>query len=208
MRPFRVTIVPQDFPLAARLEQALRAAAKTLGLERRLVRVSVRLRPRLDGDLAHVRWHAEGAKLAVRIDADLGNFLSVRSRRLARGRPRFAGSARRSFPARRWSEHEARATFLHELAHVADELFFGIDASAVAPRRRDPFHEAWNVWIDGRLARRGRPALSRAARLREFRRSLGRRAGRPAVRPAFERLWSARRLEQRDLLDVVERLVR
>jgi hypothetical protein len=213
MPPYHVSIVPRDFVLAARVERSLRSAVAAFALGPRLRNVTVRLHPRLGGDDAHVRWHRRGSRVDVRLDVDLGNFLTARSRRRERlldaRTPAGCPRVRRPFPARRWSERGARATFLHEMTHVADELFRGIDATHVDKHTLDSFHEAWNVWIDGRLARRGSAALPRRERWREFRRAIGRRASarRGAVR-AFDRLWGARRLRQHDLVDVVERLLR
>jgi len=89
-----------------------------------------------------------------------------------------------------------------------DSLTYGIDSSDLPRGRWAPFNEAWNVWIDGRLARRGLPALSRRERWREFHHTF-----RPAprararTRRIFDRLWRAEVLSQRDLLEAVEILV-
>ena len=111
-------------------------------------------------------------------------------------------------PARRFSERATRSAFFHELSHVADQVVRGIDGSVVPPRRWAPFNEAWNVWIDGRLHRRGRPALSRGERLAAFHHTFSRPGrSRRRVVPVFDRLWRAVRLSQRDLLEAVELLV-
>jgi hypothetical protein len=77
------------------------------------------------------------------------------------------------------------------------------------PRGRwAPFNEVWNVWIDGRLSRRGQPALLKRERWAAFRHTFGRQ-GRTHAGPrrVFNRLWRAERLSQRDLLEAVEVLV-
>ena len=141
----------------------------------------------------------------MRLVVDLGHFLTADGRQaLAR-----SGLSAADVPARRYSDRAARSAFFHELSHVADHVCRGIDGSVVPPRRWAPFNEAWNVWIDGRLHRRGRaradaaPAPGRVPpHVRPPRR---RRGDRP--HPLFDRLWRATRLSQRDLLAAVEVLV-
>ena len=204
MSACRVTFIPGAFAYRERAERALRGVARTLRLAPHLRRVTVVVRSRPGGDEAHVLWRAVGRRVDVRIVVDLGNFLTADGRAvLAR-----AGHTAADVPARRFSERAARAAFFHELSHVADHVVHGIDGSVVPPRRWAPFNEAWNVWIDGRLHRRGRPGLTRRERLAAFRHTFGRRAasrGRP--HPLFDRLWRATRLTQRDLLAAVEVLV-
>lgn len=204
MSSFRILWIPGAFAGRERAERALRDAARTLRLTPRLRRLTVVVRPRPGGDEAHVLWRAVGRRVDARVVVDLGNFLTPAGRRaLAR-----EGISARAFPLRRYSDRATRAAFLHELSHVADHVRRGIDGSVVPPRRWASFNEAWNVWIDGRLHRRGRPGLSRGERLDAFHRTFGRR-GRPRHRvvPVFDRLWHADRLSQRDLLEAVEALV-
>ncbi len=204
MSACRVTFIPGAFAYRERAERTLRSVARTLRLAPHLRRVTVVVRPRTAGDDAHVLWRAVGRRVDVRLVVDLGNFLTADGRAvLAR-----AGHTAADVPARRYSERAARAAFFHELSHVADHVVRGIDGSVVPPRRWAPFNEAWNVWIDGRLHRRGRPGLTRRERLAAFRHTFGRRAasrGRP--HPLFDWLWHATRLSQRDLLGAVEVLV-
>ncbi len=204
MSACRIVFIPGAFAYRERAERALRAVARTLRLAPRLRRVTVVVRPRPGSDEAHVLWRAVGRRVDVRIVVDLGHFLTAAGR-IAVAR---AGYTAADVPARRFSERSTRSAFFHELSHVADHVARGIDGSVVPPRRWAPFNEAWNVWIDGRLHRRGRPGLTRRERLAAFRTTFGRRgASRGRPHPLFDRLWRATRLTQRDLLEVVEVLV-
>lgn len=204
MSSFSIVWVPGAFAYRERAERALREAARELRLAPRLRRVVVVVRARPGHDEAHVLWRAVGRRVDARIVVDLGHFLTPAGRR-ALGK---SGLAAAAAPARRYSDRATRAAFLHELSHVADHVRRGIDGSVVPPRRWASFNEAWNVWIDGRLARRGRPALTRRERLAAFHHTFGRRGhSRRRVLPVFDRLWGATRLSQRDLLDAVETLV-
>jgi hypothetical protein len=204
MSSYRIAWIPGGFAARDRAERALRDAVRMLRLTPRLRRLTVVVRPRPGGDEAHVLWRAAGRRVDVRIVVDLGHFLTAASRRTL-GR---SGLTAADFPLRRYSDRAARTAFLHELSHVADHVRRGIDGSAVPPRRWAPFNEAWNVWIDGRLHRRGRPGLTRRERLAAFHHTFARRGrSRRRVVPVFERLWRAVRLSQNDLLEVVETLV-
>ena len=204
MSSFRVVWIPGGFACRVRAERALRDAARELKLTPRLRRVTVVVRPRPGRDEAHVLWRAVGRRVDARVVVDLGHFLTPAGRR-ALGK---SGLLASELPLRRYSDRAARAAFLHELSHVADHVRRGIDGNAVPPRRWASFNEAWNVWIDGRLHRRGRPALSRGERLAAFHHTFGRRGrSRHRVLPVFDRLWRAVRLSQRDLLEAVEMLV-
>jgi hypothetical protein len=204
MSSFQVLWIPGAFVYRARAERSLRDAARTLRLTPRLRRITVVVRPRPGSDEAHVLWRSVGGRVEARIVVDLGHFLTAAGRR-ALGRSAVTAA---TMPARRYSDQAARAAFFHELSHVADQVCRGIDGSAVPPRRWASFNEAWNVWIDGRLRRGGRPALKRGERLAAFHHTFGRRGrSRRRVLPLFNRLWRAHRLSQRDLLAVVEMLV-
>ena len=203
MKPFSILWEPEDFACRDRAEIALRDVARDLGLSRRIGHVTVRVRPRIATDEAVVAWR-EGRRTSLRLETDLGNFLTARGRR-ALGRTDLTPC---DLPRRRYSDRTARATFLHELSHVADALRHGIDSNDVPRGRWAPFNEVWNVWIDGRLTRRGEPALLKRERWAMFRHTFDAR-GRTRVgsRRVFERLWRADRLSQRDLLEAVELLV-
>ncbi len=187
MALFSVSWIPGGFVHREPAEAALRDVARRLALSEALAAVRVRVTPHSDHDHARVSW-VEAPRLRVRIDSDLGNFLTPASGR--------------------FSPRAARAIFLHELSHVRDSLAYGIDSSALPRGRWVPFNEAWNVWIDGRLSRRGLPALTRRERWREFHDTFAPPPGRSArARQVFSRLWRAEVLSQRDLLDAVEALV-
>ena len=83
------------------------------------------------------------------------------------------------------------------------------DVTIDVPRGRwASFNEAWNVWIDGRLARRGTPSLTRNERWTAFHGEFRRRGRRRAwFARIFDHLWRADRLSQQDLLDAVDVLV-
>ena len=203
MSRFTIVFEPADFAYRVRAERALKEVARGLGLTRRLGRVIVRVRPAIATDEAMALWH-EGRRVALRLDLDLGNFLTARGRRALSKSSYTPADA----PRHRYSDRTARTAFLHELSHVADALRHGIDSNDVPRGRWASFNEAWNVWIDGRLTRRGEPALTKGQRWAAFDHTFGRR-GRPRVwsRLVFNRLWRAETLSQRDLLEAVELLV-
>ncbi len=204
MRSLSVRFEPAGFAYREPAERALHEVARSLGLGRRLGTITVVLRPSLQGDEGFVAWREVGGRAIVRLELDLGNFLTARGRR-ALGR---SGHTALSLPRRRYSDCTARRTFLHELSHVADALRHGIDSNDVPKGRWAPFNEAWNVWIDGRLARRGTPSLTRRERWAAFHGEFRRRGRRRAwFASIFNRLWRADRLSQQDLLDAVDVLV-
>lgn len=203
MKRFTIRWEPEDFACRDRAEAALRDVARDLGLARRIAHVTLRVRPRIATDEAIVAWR-EGRLVSLRLETDLGNFLTARGRRALCK----SGLGPCDLPRRRYSDRTVRGTFLHELSHVADALRHGIDSNDVPRGRWAPFNEVWNVWIDGRLARRGEPALTKRERWHTFRHTFDAR-GRTRVgsRRVFDRLWRAERLSQRDLLEAVELLV-
>ena len=203
MKPFLVRWEPESFACRDRAEAALREVAHGLGLSRKIGHVTIRVRPRAGGDEAIVAWREGRRRVSLRLEIDLGNFLTANGRRaLAR-----SGLGPADLPRRRYSDRAARATFLHELSHVADALRHGIDSSEVPRGRWAPFNEVWNVWIDGRLKRRGQPGLLKRERWAAFRHTFGHRGRSSGPRRVFDRLWRAERLSQRDLLEAVELLV-
>jgi hypothetical protein len=204
MKRFTVRWEPETFLCRDLAEAALRDVARGLGLARHIGHVTLRVRPRPAGDEAIVAWREGRRRVSLRLEIDLGNFLTAQGRR-ALGR---SGITACDLPRRRYSDRAARATFLHELSHVADALRHGIDSNNVPRGRWAPFNEVWNVWIDGRLSRRGQPGLLKRERWAAFRHTFEHR-GRPRVgsRRVFDRLWRAERLSQRDLLEAVELLV-
>jgi hypothetical protein len=204
MSPLVITWAPAGFAYREPAEAALREVVKRLGLTRRVRSIVVVVRPRIKGDEGIVAWREGRHRTSIRMYLDLGNFLTPDGRKsLAR-----SGHTPCSIPRVRYSGRAFRATAFHELSHVADALTHGIDSNDVPRGRWATFNEVWNVWIDGRLRRRGSPTLTRRERLRAFHHTFGRR-GRTRRRSlqVFNRLWSADRLSQRDLLEAVEILV-
>ena len=77
------------------------------------------------------------------------------------------------------------------------------------PQRQDreALNELWNVWIDGRLNRRGLPAMSRTERRRVFARTLASTPRYGAVgERVFRALWRADHLGPRELRAYLEEL--
>lgn len=201
MKRFTIRWEPDNFTCRDRAEAALRDVARGLGLSRRIGYVTIKVHARPSGDQAFVAWREGRRRVSLRLEIDLGNFMTPRGRRdLAK-----SGIGAVDFPRRRYSDRATRATFLHELSHVADALRHGIDSSVLPRGRWAPFNEVWNVWIDGRLRRRGEPGLLKRERWAAFRHTFGR--PRLYSRRVFDRLWRADRLSQRDLLEAVELLV-
>ena len=203
MLPCSIVWQPAGFAYREPAEAAVHEVVRALGLGRRVRSISISFRPRLDRDHGVVAWR-EGRRTEVKMFLDLGNLLTRDGRR-ALGR---SGLTAATLPRRRYSGRTFRTTLYHELSHVADALRHGIDSNDVPRGRWGPFNEAWNVWIDGRLTRRGSPVLSRGERLDSFRLAFARRGRRRAHhRAVFNRLWRAEKLSQRDLLEAVDSLV-
>jgi len=84
-----------------------------------------------------------------------------------------------------------------------------VDLSAHPEGDREGLNELWNVWIDGRLTRRGLPAMSRAERRRIYRRTLGALPGFAARgERVFRALWTSDHLGPRELTASLEELKR
>jgi hypothetical protein len=90
---------------------------------------------------------------------------------------------------------------------LKDDHESGVDLSEHPERDREALNELWNVWIDGRLSRRGLPAMSRAERRRVFARTLGTAPGyaRRGER-VFRALWRADHLGPRELRAFLDEL--
>ncbi|HEY7727663.1 MAG TPA: hypothetical protein VID50_04355, partial [Candidatus Eisenbacteria bacterium] len=149
----------------------LRAALRELGLEGivRDVQVLVDLGNRQDH--AYIEWRTHDHTVA-RLFFAVGNFVTPDRRRAwARTWGRRAGPPPLS--TRHFSRRSFAEACLHELLHLRDDHDAGIDLSARPEREREGLNELWNIWIDGRLNRRGLPAMSRAERRRIYRRTLG-----------------------------------
>jgi hypothetical protein len=204
-RSVRIRWQPLEFPLRAPAEAALREALHETGLGAVIRDVSVLVDLGNRDDHAYIEWNTHDHRV-VRLTFALGNFVTA-DRRRAWGRT----WARRPGPPPLARRHFSRRNFLeacfHELYHLKDDHESGVDLSDRPERDREALNELWNVWIDGRLNRRGFPAMSRAERHRIYRRTL-RGAPRYAARGEriFQALWIADHLGPRELLAFLKEL--
>jgi hypothetical protein len=196
---------PRGFPLRDPAEAVLRDALRELGLESVVHEVHVFVDASNRDDHAYIEWDGQDHRTA-RLFFAIGNFVT-RERRRAWARV----WGRRSGPPPLLVRHFSRRNFaeacLHELLHLRDDHDSGVDLSGYPERDREGLNELWNVWIDGRLNRRGLPAMSRAERRRIYRRTL---AALPCFPTRGERvfhaLWTADHLEPRELCACLEEL--
>jgi hypothetical protein len=189
-RSVRVRWQPPDFVLREPAEAALIEALHETGLASvvRDVHVLVDLGNR--DDHAYIEWNTHDHRVA-RLTFALGNFVTPERRRAWR-----RTWARRPGPPPLVPAQFSRRSFLeaclHELYHLKDDHESGVDLSGHPERDREALNELWNVWIDGRLNRRGLPAMMRGERHRIYRRTLGRAGGYGAKgERIFQALWTA-----------------
>jgi hypothetical protein len=194
----RVRWQPPDFPLRDEAEPVLRESIRELGLSDvvRDVHVHVDLGNR--DDHAYIEWNTHDHR-AVRLSFALGNFVTRERRRAwARTWGRRAGAP--PVLPKQFSRLSFAEACLHELYHLRDDHEAGVDLSAQPEEGREALNELWNVWIDGRLNRRGLPAMTRAERHRVFVRTLG---GYPRFawrgERIFQALWTADHLGPAEL---------
>jgi hypothetical protein len=201
----RVRWHPADFPLRGPAEAVLRECVRELGLAGVVHDLSVSVDLRNRDDHAYIEWNTHDHR-AARLWFALGNFVTLGRRRAwSRTWSRRAGAPPlepRHFSARSFAEG-----CLHELCHLKDDHESGVDLSGHPERDREALNELWNVWIDGRLNRRGLPAISRAERRRVFARTLERapRYGEVGER-VFRALWRADHLGPRELRAYLDEL--
>lgn len=194
----RVRWSPRDFPLRAVAESVLRAAVRELSLEHVVRELHVRVDLDNRDDHAYIEWNTHDHR-AARLSFAIGNFVT-RARRRAWTRT----WARRPGPppleARQFSARSFSEACLHELSHLRDDHQAGVDLTGAPAADREALNELWNVWIDGRLNRRGLPAMSRGERRRVYARTL-RDAPRFRTRGerVFQALWNADHLGPREL---------
>ena len=103
---------------------------------------------------------------------------------------------------------EQAAVFLHHHLLTARDVVRGDVVGRNLPAKwAEAFAEAWAVYVDGRLARRGLPGYPLAERRGRFARVFS-LAGilLPDHWQVFESLWDGALADQRDVLDVVKRL--
>lgn len=201
----RVRWHPADFPLRGPAEAVLRACVRELGLAGVVHDLSVSVDLRNRDDHAYIEWNTHDHR-AARLWFALGNFVT-RERRRAWSRtwsrrPGTPPLEPRHFSARSFAEGS-----LHELCHLKDDHESGVDLSGHPERDREALNELWNVWIDGRMNRRGLPAISRAERRRVFARTLrdAPRFGEVGER-VFHALWRADHLGPRELKAYLDEL--
>jgi len=194
----RVRWQPPDFPLRDGAERVLRDSIRELGLAGVLRDVHVHVDLRNRDDHAYIEWNTHDHR-TVRLSFALGNFVTTARRRAwARTWGRRAGTPPvlpRQFSAKSFAE-----ACLHELSHLRDDHEEGVDLAAHPEQEREALNELWNVWIDGRLNRRGLPAMTRAERHRVYVRTLRHypRFTRRGER-VFTALWTADHLGPREL---------
>lgn len=193
-----ITWSPACFVFRDRAEDVIRGALATLRLSPLIREVHVRVYAEDFGDDAHITWSVR-RPYSVLLELDMGNFLTREGRRrLGRSAPHHT-----LISGRRFSARTLEGTLLHELSHLKDDAVHGIDCEKIPRPLRVAFNEVWNVWIDGRLRRRGVPAaVTKRERRAIFGLTFGRVAGRR--RQVFEKLWKSDRLSHSDLLEHLE----
>jgi hypothetical protein len=194
----RVRWNPPDFPLREAAEPVLRDSIRELGLSEvvRDVHIHVDLRNR--DDHAYIEWNTHDHR-AARLSFALGNFVTpARRRAWARTWGRRAGTP--PVLPRQFSRKCFAEACLHEFFHLRDDHEAGVDLAAHPEEDREALNELWNVWIDGRLHRRGLPAMTRGERHRVFVRTLAHypRFTRRGER-IFNALWTADHLGPKEL---------
>jgi len=201
----RIRWQPQDFPLRPAAEAVLRECVQEVGLADVLrdVHVSIDLANR--DDHAYIEWNSHDHGRA-RLWFALGNFVTPVRRRAWKHvwarRPGVPPLHPRQFSARSFAE-----AALHELCHLKDDHESGVDLSGHPERDREALNELWNVWIDGRLNRRGLPAISRAERRRVYARTLSKTPGYAASgERVFRTLWLADHLGPEELVSFLGEL--
>jgi hypothetical protein len=201
----RVRWHPPEFLWRAQGEGVLRVCIDELGLSGVIhdLHVSIDLSNR--DDHAYIEWNTHDHRSA-RLWFALGNFVTMARRRawsrIWARRPGTPPLVPRQFSRRSFAE-----ACLHELCHLKDDHESGVDLSGHPERDREALNELWNVWIDGRLNRRGLPAISRAERRRVFARTLSSSPCYALVgERVFRALWRADHLGPRELKAFLEEL--
>jgi hypothetical protein len=201
----RVRWNPPDFPLREASEVVLRQAVRELGLAGVVHDLHVAIDLANRDDHAYIEWNTHDHR-AARLSFAVGNFVTRERRRAwARTWGRRAGLpplAPRQFSPRSFAE-----ACLHELSHLKDDHEAGVDLSSCPEDDREAFNELWNVWIDGRLHRRGLPSMTRGERRRVYARTLNHISG-YATRGEriFRALWSADHLKPAELRAYLDEL--
>jgi len=177
---------PPDFALRSPAEETLRECVRELGLKGILRDVHVSIDMANRDDHAYIEWNTHDHR-AARLWFALGNFVT-RERRRSWTRTWSRRPGVPPIPARQFSPRSFAEACLHELCHLKDDHESGVDLSNHPEADREALNELWNVWIDGRLHRRGLPAMSRAERRRVYERTLVKA---PAFSSMGERVFRA-----------------
>lgn len=194
----RVRWHPRDFSLRTLAEAVLRAAVRELGLEHVVRDLHVHVDHSNRDDHAYIEWNTHDHR-AARLSFAIGNFVT-RARRRAWSRTWGNRPGPPPLLPRQFSPRSFTEACLHELSHLRDDHQSGVDLTGAPVSEREALNELWNVWIDGRLNRRGLPAMTRGERRRVFARTL-REMPRYRARGerVFQALWSADHLGPREL---------
>ena len=189
---------PPDFVLREAGEGVLRDSIRELGLVGIVREIHVHVDLLNRDDHAYIEWNTHDHRTA-RLSFALGNFVTAAQRmkwaRMWGRRPGPPPLAPRQFSRVCFAE-----ACLHELLHLKDDHESGVDLAGHPEKDRDALNELWNVWIDGRLNRRGLPAMSRAERRRVYVRTLSRYSRFKLVGDrVFKALWTADHLGPKEL---------
>ena len=201
----RIRWHPHEFPMRRAAEAVLRDSVRELGLRRVVLDLHVHVDMGNRDDHAYIEWNSHDHR-AARLSFAVGNFVTpARRRAWARTwsrRPGVPPLTPRQFSGKSFAE-----ACLHELCHLKDDHDSGVDLSGHPEVDREALNELWNVWIDGRLNRRGLPAMTRGERRRVYGRTLA-----PLDRYAdrgervFRALWRADHLGPRELVAFLDEL--
>jgi len=204
-RSLRVRWQPLEFPFRDKAEDILRACVREMGLAGvvRDLHVTIDLDNR--DDHAYIEWNTHDHR-AARLAFAVGNFVTRERRRAwARTWGRREGLPR--LVARQFSSRSFAEASLHELSHLKDDHESGVDLSSCPESDREAFNELWNVWIDGRLHRRGLPAMTRGERRRVYARTLSKTPGyAKRGERIFRSLWIADHLGPAELRAYLDEL--
>ncbi len=196
---------PPDFALRQSAEEVLKESVRELGLKGVIHDLQVFVDMANRDDHAYIEWNTHDHR-AARLWFALGNFVT-RSRRRSWTRTWSRRPGAPPLAPRQFSRRSFAEACLHELCHLKDDHESGVDLSGHPERDREALNELWNVWIDGRLNRRGLPAMSRAERRRVFARTLATTPGYAGKgERVFRALWRADHLGPRELRAFLDEL--
>ncbi len=205
MVPLRVRWNPPEFPLRAAAEEILRGCVRELGLAGVVHELHVSIDLGNRDDHAYIEWNTHD-HCAARLSFAVGNFVT-RDRRRAWARTWGRRAGLPPLMPRQFSSRSFAEACLHELSHLKDDHEAGVDLSSCPEADREAFNELWNVWIDGRLHRRGLPSMTRGERRRVYARTLKHIPGYASRgERIFRALWSADHLRPAELRAYLDEL--